>query len=31
VEDGTRPPHGATPHRLTISGVVIMGGIEVKN
>ena len=31
VEDGTRPPQGTTPHRLTISGIVIMGGIEVKN
>lgn len=31
VEDGTRPPHTPTPHRLTIRGLVIMGGIEIKN
>jgi predicted membrane protein len=30
-EDTTRAPQGATAHRLIIRGVVIMGGVEVKN
>jgi hypothetical protein len=30
-EDKTRPPTGATRHRLVIRGFVIMGGVEVKN
>lgn len=31
VEDKTRPPRGATTHRLVLRGFAIMGGIEVKN
>jgi predicted membrane protein len=31
VEDKTRPPQGATAHRLILRGFAIMGGIEVKN
>ena len=31
VEDKTRAPHGAAAHRLTLRGMVIMGGVEVKN
>jgi len=31
VEDNSRPPVGTSPHRLTIRGVVVMGGIEIKN
>lgn len=31
VEDKTRPPMGTTPQRLIIRGVVLMGGVEVKN
>jgi predicted membrane protein len=31
VEDRTRPPQGATTHRLVLRGFAIMGGIEVKN
>ena len=31
VEDNTRPPQAASPHRLTIRGMVVMGGIEIKN
>ena len=31
VEDKTRPGPASTVHRLTIRGVVLMGGIEVKN
>lgn len=31
VEDHTRAPQAATAHRLTIRGMVIMGGIEIKN
>jgi hypothetical protein len=31
VEDNTHPPQGAAPHRLTLRGMVIMGGIEIKN
>lgn len=30
-DDKTRPPQGLATHRLTVRGVVIMGGIEVKN
>jgi predicted membrane protein len=30
-EDKTRPPRDSTAHRLILRGVVIMGGIEVKN
>ena len=30
-EDKTRPPQGATAHRLVVRGFVIMGGVEVKN
>ena len=30
-EDKTRPPQGATMHRLVVRGLVIMGGVEVKN
>jgi predicted membrane protein len=30
-EDTTRPPQGATAHKLVIRGVVLMGGVEVKN
>ena len=30
-EDKTRAPQGASTHRLVIRGVVIMGGVEVKN
>ena len=31
VEDHTRAPQAATTHRLRIRGMVIMGGIEIKN
>ena len=31
IEDKTRPGPGSTTHRLTIRGLVLMGGIEVKN
>ena len=31
VEDKTRAPQAATAHRLIIRGMVIMGGIEIKN
>jgi hypothetical protein len=31
VEDRTRPPGGATAHRLVLRGTVIMGGVEVKH
>ena len=31
VEDKTRPPLGAAAHRLVVRGVVVMGGVEVKN
>jgi predicted membrane protein len=31
VEDKTRPPLGLSTHRLTIRGVVVMGGIEIKH
>lgn len=30
-EDKTRPPQGASEHRLVVRGFVLMGGIEVKN
>ena len=30
-EDKTRPPLGATAHRLVVRGFAIMGGIEIKN
>lgn len=30
-EDATRPPKDATGHRLIVRGVVLMGGVEVKN
>ncbi len=30
-DDTTRPPQGATTHTLVIRGVVLMGGVEVKN
>ena len=31
VEDQTRAPQAATAHRLTVRGVVIMGGVEIKH
>ena len=31
VEDKTRPPQGATAHRLILRGFAIMGGVEIKN
>jgi hypothetical protein len=31
VEDKTRPPQTATAHRLTLRGLALMGGIEIKN
>jgi hypothetical protein len=31
IEDKTRPPQGATKHRLVIRGVVVMAGVEVSN
>ncbi|CAN5702286.1 DUF5668 domain-containing protein [soil metagenome] len=30
-DDTTRPPKEATEHRLIVRGVVLMGGVEVKN
>ena len=30
-EDKTRPPHEAPTQRLTVRGMVIMGGVEIKN
>ena len=30
-EDHTRAPQAATAHRLTVRGMVIMGGVEIKN
>lgn len=30
-EDKTRPPQGATNHRLIIRGVILMAGVEIKN
>jgi hypothetical protein len=31
VDDKTRPPQGATTHRLVLRGAAVMGGIEIKN
>jgi hypothetical protein len=31
VDDKTRPPQGATAHRLTLRGFVLMAGVEIKN
>ena len=31
VDDKTRPPQAATAHRLTLRGMALMGGVEVKN
>jgi hypothetical protein len=31
VDDKTRPPHGATAHRLVLRGFALMGGVEIKN
>ena len=31
VEDNARPAQASSPHRLTIRGMVVMGGIEIKN
>ena len=31
VEDKTRPPMGSAVHRLTVRGMVLMAGIEVRN
>jgi predicted membrane protein len=31
VDDKTRPPQGATAHRLILRGFAIMGGVEIKN
>jgi predicted membrane protein len=31
VEDKTRPPRGATAHRLILRGFAVMGGVEIKN
>jgi hypothetical protein len=31
VDDKTRPPQGASRHRLVLRGTVVMGGIEIKN
>jgi hypothetical protein len=31
VDDTTRPPHGASRHRLVLRGVVVMAGLEIKN
>jgi Domain of unknown function (DUF5668)/Cell wall-active antibiotics response 4TMS YvqF len=31
VDDKTRPPLGATRHRLVLNGFVVMAGVEVKN
>jgi hypothetical protein len=30
-EDKTRPPHEVSTQRLVIRGIVMMGGVEVKN
>lgn len=30
-DDTTRPPQGASAHKLIVRGVVLMGGVEVKN
>jgi hypothetical protein len=31
VEDKTRPPQGASRHRLVLRGFVVMAGVEIKN
>lgn len=31
VEDKSRPPKGGAEHRLIVRGVVIMGGVDIKN
>lgn len=31
IDDKTRPPQGLATHRLTVRGLAIMGGIEIKN
>lgn len=31
AEDKTRPPIGSAVHRLTVRGMVLMGGVEIKN
>lgn len=31
VEDKTRPPQGASTHRLILRGFALMGGVEIKN
>jgi hypothetical protein len=31
VDDKTRPPQGATEHRLVLRGLAVMGGVEIKN
>ena len=31
VDDKTRPPQGATAHRLVLRGFAVMGGVEIKN
>jgi predicted membrane protein len=31
LDDKTRPPQGLSTHRLTVRGMAIMGGIEIKN
>jgi hypothetical protein len=31
VDDKTRPPQGLSQHRLTLRGIALMGGIEIKN
>jgi predicted membrane protein len=31
AEDSTRPPQGATRHRLVVQGMALMGGVEIKN
>lgn len=31
VDDKTRPPQAATAHRLTLRGMALMGGVEIKN
>jgi predicted membrane protein len=31
VEDKTRPPQGVTANRLTLRGIALMGGVEIKN
>jgi predicted membrane protein len=31
VDDKTRPPQGASRHRLVLRGLIVMAGIEIKN